>query len=199
MKSFLKNISKNKIIHYILIFVAATIAAIPLIKLRIYGTDDGFIHILRIMGVENILQEGNFPPLIHSTYCNGFGYAINVFYPPLVTYMPLIFKFFFSSFSDCLKIYTYITLMISGFTMYYFVKELSGKREIALFSAIIYIFIPYRLETIYNRFAIGEFSAYMFIPLVFLGLHNLLYGNKKKHYYITVGAVRINAYAYFDN
>lgn len=29
----------------------------------------------------------------------------------------------------------------------------------------------------------------MFIPLVFLGLHNLLYGDKKKHHYITIGAV----------
>lgn len=199
MKRFFKDISKNKIIHYILIFVAATIAAIPLINLRIYGTDDGFIHILRLMGIENILQAGTFPPLIHGTYCNGFGYAINAFYPPIVTYGPLIFRLLFSSYSNCLKIYTYITLIISGLTMYQFVKELSGKREIALFSAIVYIFIPYRLETIYHRFAIGEFSAYMFIPLVFLGLYNLLYGDKKKHYYITIGAVRINAYTYFDN
>lgn len=189
MKRFFENFRNNKNVHYILIFLAATIAAIPLIKLCIYGTDDGFIHILRIMGVENILKSGIFPPYIHPTYCSGFGYAINVFYPPLVTYGPLIFKLFLSSYSNCLKIYTYITIIVSGFTMYQLVEELSNKKEVALISAIIYIFIPYRLETIYNRFAIGEFSAYMFIPLVFLGLHNLLYGDKKKHYYITIGAV----------
>lgn len=181
--------SNNKIIHYILILISATIAAIPLINLRIYGTDDGFIHILRILGVENILKSGTFPPLINGAFCNGFGYAINVFYPPIVTFGPLIFRLFLSSYSNCLKIYSYITILVSGFTMYHFVKELSGKKEVALFSSVIYIFIPYRLETIYNRFAIGEFSAYMFIPLVFLGLHNLLYGDKKKHYYITIGAV----------
>ena len=189
MKNFFGNIKNNKYIHYLLILLAATIAAIPLIKLRIYGTDDGFIHILRIMGVEDILKSGTFPPFINQAYCNGFGYAINVFYPPIVTYAPLLFRLILSSYSNCLKIYTYITIMISGFTMYQFVKELSDRREIALLSAVIYIFIPYRLETIYNRFAIGEFSAYMFIPLVFLGLHNLLYGDKKKHYYITIGAV----------
>lgn len=199
MKKFLEDISNNKFIHYILILLAGTIAAIPLINLRIYGTDDGFIHILRTMGIENILKSGTFPPLIHSTYCNGFGYAINAFYPPIVTYGPLIFRLFFSSYSNCLKLYSYITLIISGFTMYQFVKELSGKREIALLSSVIYIFIPYRLETIYNRFAIGEFSAYMFIPLVFLGLHNLLYGDQKKHYYITIGATRINAHSYSNN
>lgn len=189
MKSFFENIKNNRCVHYFLIFLAATIAAIPLIKLRIYGTDDGFIHILRIMGVEDILKSGTFPPFINQVYCNGFGYAINVFYPPIVTYGPLLFRLIFSSYSNCLKMYTYITIIISGFTMYQFVKELSDRREVALLSAIIYIFIPYRLETIYNRFAIGEFSAYMFIPLVFLGLHNLLYGDKRKHYYITIGAV----------
>ena len=94
MKRFFENFRNNKNVHYILIFLAATIAAIPLIKLCIYGTDDGFIHILRIMGVENILKSGIFPPYIHPTYCSGFGYAINVFYPPLVTYGPLIFKLF---------------------------------------------------------------------------------------------------------
>ena len=58
MKRFFENFRNNKNVHYILIFLAATIAAIPLIKLCIYGTDDGFIHILRIMGVENILKSG---------------------------------------------------------------------------------------------------------------------------------------------
>ena len=52
--------------------------------------------------------------------------------------------------------------------MYKLVEEISEKREIALIAAIVYIFIPYKLATIYNRFAIGEFSAYMFLPLVFL-------------------------------
>lgn len=189
MKKFLEDLENDKIVHYILIVLAATIAGIPLINLRIYGTDDGFIHILRTIEVDNILKLGFFPPFISPKYCNGFGYAINVFYPPLVTYGPLIFKLICSHYIDAIKIYTYLTILISGISMYYLVKEISTKKEVALISAIIYIFIPYRLETIYNRFAIGEFSAYMFIPLVFLGLHNLLYGDKKKHYFITIGAV----------
>ena len=188
MKKFLDDLKNDKIIHYIIIFLAAMIAGIPLINLRIYGTDDGFIHILRIMGVDEILKSGIFPPYICTRYCEGFGYAINLFYPPIVTYGPLIFKIFTSSYCDCLKIYSFFTIFISGITMYKLVYEITKKRVISLFSAIIYIFIPYRLESIYNRFAIGEFSTFMFLPLLFLGLYNLFDGDGKKHYYIAISA-----------
>lgn len=188
MKKFFDDLKNDKIIHYILIFLAAAIAGIPLINLRIYGTDDGFIHILRIMGVDEILKNGTFPPYICSRYCDGFGYAINLFYPPLVTYGPLLFKMFTGHYYDCLKIYSFFTIFISGITMYKFVYEITKKREISVISAIIYIFIPYRLESIYNRFAIGEFSTFMFLPLLFLGLYNLLNGDGKKHYYIAISA-----------
>lgn len=188
MKKFLDDLKNDKIIHYIIIFLAAMIAGIPLINLRIYGTDDGFIHILRIMGVDEILKNGIFPPYICPRYCEGFGYAINLFYPPIVTYGPLIFKMFTSSYCDCLKIYSFFTIFISGITMYKLVYEITKKRVISLFSAIIYIFIPYRLESIYNRFAIGEFSTFMFLPLLFLGLYNLFDGDGKKHYYIAISA-----------
>lgn len=183
MKKILEELKQDKVIHYILITLAAVIAAIPLINLRIYGTDDGFIHLLRIMGVDNIFKSGQFPPFIDSKYCNGFGYAINVFYSSIVTYGPLLFKLFTNYYNACLKLYSFATILISGLAMYKLMQEITDKREISLLAAIIYIFIPYRLETIYNRFAIGEFSAYMFFPLVFLGLYNLLKKDGTKQYF----------------
>lgn len=189
MKEKIKSLSQDKFIHYILIFFATCIATIPLINLRIYGTDDGYVHILRLIGTDKIFQEGIFPPLICSSFCRGFGYAINLFYPPIVTYGPLLFKIFCAHFYDCLKIYAFFTILISGFTMYNFIYETTKKRQIAIIVAVIYIFIPYRLETIYNRFAIGEFSAYMFLPVLFQGLYNLLHGDGKKHYYIAIAGI----------
>ena len=43
MKKIIENIRKDKVIHYIIIIAASLIAAIPLINLRIYGTDDMYI------------------------------------------------------------------------------------------------------------------------------------------------------------
>lgn len=189
MKKILENIRKDKIIHYIIIITASLIAAIPLINLRIYGTDDGYVHMLRIFGTEQILKAGIFPPFIYSKFANGFGYAINLFYSPFVTYGPLFFKIFGLHYYTCLKLFAYSTILISCFTMYNFLYEVSKKREIAILGAVIYAFIPYRLETIFNRFAIGEFTAYIFFPMLFHGLFNLLKGDQKKHYYIAISAI----------
>ena len=189
MKKILEDIRKDKIIHYIIIIAASLIAAIPLINLRIYGTDDGYVHMLRIFGMEQILKEQNFPPFIYSKFANGFGYAINLFYSPFVTYGPLFFRIFGLHYYTCLKLFAYSTILISCFTMYNFLYEVSKKREIAILGAVIYAFIPYRLETIFNRFAIGEFTAYIFFPMLFHGLFNLLKGDGKKHYYIAIAAI----------
>lgn len=189
MKKFLEDILKDKVIHYIIIIAASLIASIPLINLRIYGTDDGFVHMLRIFGTEQILKAGIFPPFIYSKFANGFGYAINLFYSPFVTYGPLFFRIFGLHYYTCLKLFAYSTILISCFTMYNFLYEVSKKREIAILEAVIYAFIPYRLETIFNRFAIGEFTAYIFFPMLFHGLFNLLKGDGKKHYYIAISAI----------
>ena len=189
MKKIIENIRKDKVIHYIIIIAASLIAAIPLINLRIYGTDDGYVHMLRIFGMEQILKEQNFPPFIYSKFANGFGYAINQFYSPIVTYGPLFFRIFGLHYYTCLKLFAYSTILISCFTMYNFLYDVSKKREIAILGAVIYAFIPYRLETIFNRFAIGEFTAYIFFPMLFHGLFNLLKGDGRKHYYIAIAAI----------
>lgn len=188
MDKILKYVKEDKIIHYIIIVAVSLIAAIPLISLRIYGTDDGFIHLLRIIGTDNTIKDGIFPPLIQTRYARGFGYAMNLFYGPIVTYGPLLFKTFCTHYYDCLKLFAFATIIISGFTMYNFLCEITKKREIAVIGAIIYILIPYRLETIYNRFAIGEFSAYMFFPMLFHGLYNVINSDGKKNHYIIISA-----------
>lgn len=60
MKKIIENIRKDKVIHYIIIIAASLIAAIPLINLRIYGTDDGYVHMLRIFGMESNFKRTKF-------------------------------------------------------------------------------------------------------------------------------------------
>ena len=62
IKKVLKLIREDSFVHYIIIIAVALIASIPLINLRIFGTDDGFVHILRIIGTDKIIKSGQFPP-----------------------------------------------------------------------------------------------------------------------------------------
>lgn len=185
----IKQLKENKWIHYLVIIIIGIILSISLNQIQIRDTHDGSLHMLRLIGTKDTLEIGQFPPLINQNYCNGAGYAMNLFYPPIVTYLPLLIKLFTPTYILALKCFGAICIILSGITMYQFVYQVTKKRSIALFSAIFYMAAPYKLANIYRRFAIGEFTAMVFIPLVFLGLYNLFEQDKKKHYFIAIGAI----------
>lgn len=189
VNKILKFIKENKWFHYGIIILIGIILSIPLSQIQIRDTHDGALHFLRVLGTEDTLKIGQFPPLINQNYCNASGYAMNLFYPPLVTYLPLLIKLFVENYMVALKIFAAICIILSGITMEQFVYEVTKKRGIALFAAIFYLIAPYKLGNVYKRFAIGEFTAMVFMPLVFLGLTNLIEGDQKKHYYIAIGAI----------
>ena len=114
---------------------------------------------------------------------------MNLFYQPLVTYLPLLVKVFTPTYMSALKVFAGLMIILSGITMYQFVNQVTGKRTIAIFAAIIYMIAPYKLANTYKRFAIGDFTALVFIPYVFMGMYNLFEQDKKKHYYIAIGAI----------
>ena len=114
---------------------------------------------------------------------------MNLFYPPFVTYLPLIIKLFASNTAVALKIFAGFCIVLSGISMYQFVFQVTKKRSIALFSALFYLIAPYKLANVYKRFAIGEFTAMVFMPYVFIGIYNLFEQDGKKHYFISIGAI----------
>jgi len=186
-KEFIKETS---IVNYIIIFIISVILFFPFISIDILNCDDGLIHIARIVEVGEMLKEGvGFPPAISTHFCNGFGYAINLFYSPLVTYLPLLLKTVVENYSIALKSFTLFTIVISGITMYHFTAKVTKNKMNGLIAGILYITAPYHITDIYTRFALGEFAAFMFIPLVFLGLYNLFEEDGKKHYLISIGAI----------
>ena len=73
--------------------------------------------------------------------------------------------------------------------MYEFVKNLTNNKLAAMFSAIIYMSAPYRMLNIYVRLAVGEMASFMFMPIIFNGLYNVLNGKTEKSYQLVIGAV----------
>jgi len=184
----IKQLKENKYMHYLIIIIIGILLSIPLNQIQIRDSHDGSLHMLRMLGTVDSLEIGQLPPLINQNYCKGIGYSMNLFYPPLVTYLPLLLKLFIPTYMGSLKVFGAICIIASGITMYELTYQITKKRAIALFSAIFYLIAPYKLANVYKRMAIGEFTAMVFIPLVFLGLYNLFNQDKKKHYYITIGA-----------
>lgn len=177
----------KKILPQLIILLGAVIVSIPLLfkNLNIYQ-DDGVQHICRLIGTCQTLQEGQFLPMIMSKYLNGFGYSWNIFYSPLTAYAPLLFKIFNISFVNSFKLFLFVVTYLSGLAMYkctlsFINKDDEKSKIIASFSAILYMFAPYRLTDMYIRMAVSELTSFIFIPIIFEGLNNILSKNKKSY------------------
>ena len=186
MKKIMQFFRKRR--DYIIILIVSLLVSIPFLKMSLLGTGDTRLHLLRIIGLKNSMQNSVFPYIIAPFYCNNFGYATNLFYPQLVTYIPYVLKVFTPSYEVAMELFAVITIFLSGITMYAATYEITKNKYISLISSIIYLTFPYRFENIYERYAIGEFAALIFIPMVFQGLYNVIKGNKAKHYLIAIGA-----------
>lgn len=190
----MKKILKNKnILSYLIIFFASIFLCIPLFsKYMDITTDDGIQHIYRLVGTYNSIVEsfskGNIFPVIMSNFCNEFGYSWNIFYSPLTAYIPLVFKVFTNSYILSLKIFIWITVLLSGIFMQKLVKSISKSNAASVISAIIYMSTPYHLTDIYTRVAVAEISVFVFLPMLFIGLHNLMHKKQKYGFYIAISA-----------
>lgn len=191
MKEKIIDILRNKkVVSYIIIFIVTLFICIPLFSKKMdISRDDGIQHICRIIGTKSSIRTGNIFPVIMADFCNGFGYSWNLFYSPLTAYLPLIFTLFTSSYVICLKLFMFFTMFLSGMFMYKLVYTISKSYKASVFSALIYITAPYHLTDLYNRIAIAELTSFVFLPLVFAGVYDLINKKGKKSYYISIGAI----------
>lgn len=195
---------KEKLIALICILLSSIFVAIPLIKFNCQY-DDGIQHIYRLIGTsQSIKEKGLLFPVIMQNLCNGFGYSWNLFYSPLTSYMPLIFRIFGFSFENSLKIFMFATSIASGHAMYFFLKKILKSKDtitderknlIAILGACLYILAPYRLNDMYIRVAVAELTSFIFIPIVFNGLYSIINGEKKS-YVLAFGAIRNDTITY---
>ena len=172
------------------IVLATLIIAIPLLSENISTFNEFRIHIVRIISIHKLLFKGIFPVLISPDNMSGFGYALNVFYGPITTYFPIIFSAFAGG-NDIfgLKIFTIVVSLLSSLSMYFFTLKITKNRYASTIAAIVYTLAPYKLTDIFSRNAVGEYTAFIFIPMLFNGIYELLYENINKNYLIIIAAV----------
>lgn len=180
----------KKIIPYVFLVILAIIICLPLIKEDLDITrDDGIQHICRLIGTHDSIKEGQIFPVIMSSFCNGFGYNWNTFYSPFTAIAPLIFGIITNDYVIMLKLFLFCSILFSGITMFWFAKAFCKNEKAGILIASIYMLAPYHLTDMYLRVAVAEFTSFIFIPLVFLGLYNIFNQYYKKSYYLIIGAV----------
>ena len=92
-----KNNKIEKLYILALFVIVAFVLGVNILKYNITSTDDGYLHLIKIIGVSEIINTKQFPPIIMSGFCHG--YAINLFYNPFTTYISLILGNIFTNYA----------------------------------------------------------------------------------------------------
>lgn len=154
---------------------------VPLLHTGLPISDDGKDHVARIANFYLSLSEGHIIPRWAENLNWGYGHPILEFLYPLPSYLASLFHFFGFSLIDSTKIVLGIGVIVSGITMYLWLKNFLHTSASAL-GAILYMYAPYRLIDVYTRGDIGENLAFIFMPLVLYFMYG--YEKSQKSYYL---------------
>lgn len=164
------------------------VLTLPLIKTKVIWGHDYDFHVTNMLLTHEYIDifklSNTLPKVLGGNIANGFGYGTGLFYPPLSYYLTSYISYFLGFSKDNLPlsitILETIIIALSGIFMYIFIKRVFKDDKVAGVGSISYISSTYFLCNVYTRCAIGEMLTFIFVPIIFLGLYELFFGDTKK-------------------
>ena len=158
---------------------AVLLASMPVLMqgVGIFG-DDIHFHLSRIDAIAQGLKAGQFPVRIYSQAKNGYGYTPSLFYGELCLYFPAVLRTLGVSVQLSYHLYVLAVQMLTAGIAFYSFRQMFSHNKTALLGSVLYLLNPYRLQNLYWRAAVGEYTAMAFLPLIPAALC-LLYGRKE--------------------
>lgn len=145
-------------------------SCLPLFSSFLFVGFDLHFHLSRIEGIASGLASGQFPVKIYPSLLQGQGYANGVFYGDILLYIPAILRLIGFSLQSSYRIYVALVNLATILTSYYCFAKMFGSRLTGFLGSALYSLNLYRYMCIYNRAAVGEYSAMIFLPLIFYSL-----------------------------
>ncbi len=173
---------------YFNIFIAAMLVmCFPLFNNQLFIGHDWTYHMLRMQSLKEGLLTGQLPVRVNPLFLNGYGYASSLFYPDVLLYIPVGLQLLGIGIEESYKIFLTLVLAASFLTAYYCGKGITKSSYAGIIFALVFSLSQYHLQNIYTRFAVGEVTAYIFLPFVIYGLYNLIFEEFEKPWLLVVG------------
>lgn len=171
--------------YYILLgLVAVTaISSLGIMTNPLPGGHDLPFHLSRIWGLKEGISAGEFPVKIQPGWCNGYGYPTSIFYGDIFLYFPAVLTLLRVPLYTAYKAYVFVINLGTVLTAYFCFKKISGDEKVGVVCSAVYTLSIYRLCNVYLRAAVGEYTAMLFIPLIILGMWEILAENTKRKDY----------------
>lgn len=150
-----------------IVFILSLPPLVSIFRPGSYESGDLSLNVYKTMALFASLKDGVFPANWAGSLNATYGYPMFNFAYPLPYYVASFFHFVGFPFLDSVKLVLALSFIFSGIAMYYFLKNLLTPFA-AFVGAIFYLYAPYHLIDMHFRVDIGETTAFVFIPLLFL-------------------------------
>lgn len=167
MESYHKTSVKRTYFNLSILLLAAIIVVMPIIFFGIPNGSDTPQHYQFALTFFNSIQNGNFYPGWADATNGGYGDVGIRFYPPLAYYVMVGFRYLAGNWYDASILTFTFWFFLSGVGLYYWCREWFGENA-SLAAAVVYIFMPYHANQIYNASTYAEFAASSILPFCFL-------------------------------
>ena len=189
-----KRLAAPKYIYPAVLLLAVTLVyAIPLLNLPTTRGHDIFFHLQRIDALADEFRLGNYMPRIYSTLLSGCGYASPMFYGDLFLSLPAALVCAGMSVCRAYTVFQVIVIYAAAMCAYFAMRAVTKKDNAALVGAALYVFSSYFSTDLFHRGALGEATAFVFLPVAFLGYYHIMYGERDRWYLLTIGMLGLLA------
>ena len=172
----------------ILIAFSVLIVSAPALKDTIGIGHDTTFHLVRLCNLADGLKAGQIPVRAGGYSYNGYGAITSVFYPDLFLYIPALMMNAGASLQYAVNVFFVMVNAASAAAMYAAAKRMFSDEHTALCAAVLYTFSVYRISDVFTRYAFGEMTAMIFLPLFILGLWEVIFGDKKRSLVLALSA-----------
>jgi len=167
MRSAFRDFTRTETFYLSLLAAAAFFAVFPILLFGIPNSADIAQHYQFAVTFYDSIKDGIWYPGWSYQTNIGFGDVGVRFYPPFSYYVLIFFRALTGEWYYASGAAFFVWFLASGVGVFLWAKEWFSARA-SFFAAVIYIFIPYHVNELYNSFLYAEFAASAILPFCFL-------------------------------
>lgn len=186
MRNLYFKICSSKFYFILFLLLLTLFSSFNLFHSGIIFSHDINFHLHRILALVDNIKIMKYVP-VYFNYLNGFGYADGLFYPDLFLFFPAFFKYIGFGIEFSYKFFVFFINFFSIYFMYLCVYRITKSKKCSYFSMLFYSCSIYRLVDLIERGALAEYIVFALLPLVILGIYEILYGDCRKGFFFTIG------------
>lgn len=187
LRDIADKIAAKKKSHFWIFFFVLILLSLAMVYfyLPFIPGHDSYFHFRRLQALMDGIKESPFLIYTDYTAIEGYGYFTKGFYPDFVLIpFAIIGNLTNLDFAYHFTVFT-MTVLCGVFT-YMAVNRIYKSSYAAAISAVLYTFALYRLLDVFHRGALGEAISFTFVPLAILGIYEIIKGDYKKWYILTI-------------